>query len=174
MPFVSTRGDRFNKDKKNKTFFYQIYYWFKIFRIPLKFWTPAKPRFGKKFSNEKWFPWSRLRIITKCVIAPFLRLWMLMMYLDYLHHWIIGSKSIICNSFLNSPPWTICSWHCVFTWSRSVGWLRDQLMISIPNVEWKETREQYIAYIKACCAKINQSYNNVFFAVLSQGASKHW
>ena len=55
----------------------------------------------------------------------------------------------------------------------SVGWLRDQLMISIPNVEWKETREQYIAYIKACCAKINQSYNNVFFAVLSQGASKH-
>ena len=77
-------------------------------------------RFGKKFLNEKWFPWSRLRIITKCVIAPFLRLWMLMMYLDYLHHWIIGSKSIICNSLLNSPPWTLCSWHCVFTWSRGL------------------------------------------------------
>ena len=41
----------------------------------------------------------------------------------------------------------------------AVSWLRYQLMISIPNVEWKETREQYTARIKACCAKINQSYD---------------
>eukprot|EP00973_Karenia_brevis_P041465 5737303-Karenia_brevis.AAC.1 len=32
-------------------------------------------------------------------------------------------------------------------------------MISIPNVEWKETREQYTARLKACCAKVNRSYN---------------
>ena len=39
----------------------------------------------------------------------------------------------------------------------AVSWLRYQLMISIPNVEWKETREQRTARIKARCAKINQS-----------------
>ena len=41
----------------------------------------------------------------------------------------------------------------------AVSWLRYQLMISIPNVEWKEAREQYTARSKACCAKINQSYD---------------
>ena len=41
----------------------------------------------------------------------------------------------------------------------AVSWLRYQLMISIPNAEWQETREQYTARIKACCAKINQSYD---------------
>ena len=41
----------------------------------------------------------------------------------------------------------------------AVSWLRHQLMISIPNAEWKEPREQCTARIKACCAKINQSHD---------------
>ena len=41
----------------------------------------------------------------------------------------------------------------------AVSWLRYQLMISVPNVEWKETREEYAVRLKACCAKINQSYD---------------
>jgi len=41
----------------------------------------------------------------------------------------------------------------------AVSWLRYQLTLSTPSNAWKETREQYSTRLKACCAKINASYD---------------